>query len=338
MARRVERRVELLIPAYRCADHIAATLDSALAQTAGEVLSLHVALDGRDKPSLTVLRPYEARGDIRLTVNETPLGWARNCQALIEACQSEFFEILFHDDALTPDAVERLLALLDARPDAVCAYGDVVRVKPSEAEQVRGMESIEGDRPARMLAAFAQRFPGTALRGLTRRRVCEDGFCLIRNAYEDFGADFSWTPLMARHGALLRVEAPLYRKLIRDEGVSGGWRGWPRNRLAAALGAFGAEVLRAMPDKPESEAGAIRAAAHAWLRQRATDWIRAGATREEADRFLIAVDAAIAADLSGAPLSPKALRGAFGEEALSPVIREMRAGLTRAGDRLKPDS
>jgi hypothetical protein len=143
---------------------------------------------------------------------------------------------------------------------------------------------------------------------------------------------------MARHGALLRVEAPLYRKLIRDEGVSGGWRAWPRNRLAAALGAFGAEVLRALPDKPPAEAGAVRAAAHAWLRQRATDWIRAGATREEADRFLIAIDAAIAAELVGQPLTPKALRGVFGDDGLSPVIREMRSGLTRVQDRLKPEN
>jgi GT2 family glycosyltransferase len=160
-------RVDLLIPAYRCADHIAATLDSALAQTARDQIVIHVSLDGRDAASLDALAPYEARGDIRLIVNETPLGWARNCQALIDGSENEFFEILFHDDALTPDAVERLLAALDARPDAVCAYGDVARVKPGADELIRGMESIEGERPARLLAAFARRFPGTALRGLT---------------------------------------------------------------------------------------------------------------------------------------------------------------------------
>lgn len=115
----------IVIPAYNCASFIDDALTSALGQTVGD-LECIVVDDGSTDGTADRIR---AHADPRLRpVRQANAGVAaaRN-RGLSLACGCAVL-FLDADDRLHPRAVERLTAVLDRAPDAVAAFGSVVKI------------------------------------------------------------------------------------------------------------------------------------------------------------------------------------------------------------------
>lgn len=112
-------RVSLITPTYNQADYLAETLDCVLAQSFAE-LEYIVIDDGSTDRTAQVLAGYEGRGlEIRRQANQ---GQVRTLNEAWRAARGEYLAYLSSDDLLLPQALERLVAELDAHPEAVCVF------------------------------------------------------------------------------------------------------------------------------------------------------------------------------------------------------------------------
>lgn len=116
-------RVSIIIPCYNAERWLAATLESALAQTWPHCEIILVD-DGSTDGSLAVAQAYAARGVRVLTQPNAGASAARN-RAWREA-QGEFLQFLDADDLISPGKLAAQVSLLsDRAPDtlATCAWG-----------------------------------------------------------------------------------------------------------------------------------------------------------------------------------------------------------------------
>jgi glycosyltransferase involved in cell wall biosynthesis len=115
--------VSILIPCYNAEPWLAATLESARAQTWPHTEIILVD-DGSRDASLTIARQHEARGLRVFTQPNAGASAARN-RALREA-RGEWFQFLDADDLLSPGKIAAQATLLGSRPAgtlASCAWG-----------------------------------------------------------------------------------------------------------------------------------------------------------------------------------------------------------------------
>lgn len=115
--------VSILIPAYRAAPWIAATIESALAQTHPRV-ELIVVDDGSPDDTLARARVFAARG-VRV-VHQPNAGAAAARNHALRLAQGDFLQFLDADDLLSPAKIATQLALLDVHPSntlALCRWG-----------------------------------------------------------------------------------------------------------------------------------------------------------------------------------------------------------------------
>jgi glycosyltransferase involved in cell wall biosynthesis len=115
--------VSILIPCYNAGRWLAATLESALAQTWPH-LEIIVVDDGSRDDSPAIARSFEERG-VRLILQPNAGASAARNRALRES-HGEFLQFLDADDLLSPGKIAAQIALLRLRPaDAVasCAWG-----------------------------------------------------------------------------------------------------------------------------------------------------------------------------------------------------------------------
>lgn len=106
--RRVTPLVSILIPCYNAERWLAATLASALAQTAPRT-EIIVVDDGSRDGSLTVARTFESRGVRVIAQPNRGASTARN--TALAAARGDWFQFLDADDLLAPDKIARQLAL-----------------------------------------------------------------------------------------------------------------------------------------------------------------------------------------------------------------------------------
>ena len=115
--------VSILVPCYNAAPWLAATLDSALAQTHPRI-EIIVVDDGSTDGSLALARTFADRG-VRIFPQANAGASAARNRALREA-HGDFFQFLDADDLLSPGKIAAQLALLAGRAPATlatCAWG-----------------------------------------------------------------------------------------------------------------------------------------------------------------------------------------------------------------------
>jgi glycosyltransferase involved in cell wall biosynthesis len=119
-------QVSILIPAYRAAPWLAATLDSALAQTYPHT-EIIVVEDGSPDDTLAVARAHATRHPGRLHVVSQPNAGASAARNhALRLARGEFIQFLDADDLLSPRKLELQLATLAAAPAervATCRWG-----------------------------------------------------------------------------------------------------------------------------------------------------------------------------------------------------------------------
>jgi glycosyltransferase involved in cell wall biosynthesis len=115
--------ISILIPCHNAAPWIAATLESALAQTWPNK-EIIVVDDGSTDGSAAIAQTYAGRGVLLVTQENRGAAAARN-HALRKA-HGEFIQFLDADDLISSDKISTQAALLSARPPgtiASCAWG-----------------------------------------------------------------------------------------------------------------------------------------------------------------------------------------------------------------------
>jgi glycosyltransferase involved in cell wall biosynthesis len=116
--REVTALVSILIPCHNAAAWVAATLESALAQTCPRTEIILVD-DGSHDDSVTIARKFEERGVRVLTQPNRGASAARN--HALRAARGDFIQFLDADDLLAPDKIARQLDALAAHPGCVAS-------------------------------------------------------------------------------------------------------------------------------------------------------------------------------------------------------------------------
>jgi len=168
--------VSVAIPTYRGAAHLAAAIDSVLAQSLAD-FELIVIDDHSPDETAQVLAGYS---DPRLTCLRNPvnLGPAGNWNRCLSEARGHYFKLLPHDDVLAPHCLERQVAVLEADPDERIALVFSARdvLGPDGRRLTR--RGYPGGREGRIAAA-------TVMRSCIRRGtnlLGEPGAVLMRRA------------------------------------------------------------------------------------------------------------------------------------------------------------
>jgi glycosyltransferase involved in cell wall biosynthesis len=103
--------VSVCVPSYRGAPHIAATIDSVLAQTFADFELLIVDDDSPDETARVVARYADPR--IRLFRNERNIGAQGNWNRCLQLARGRYLKLLPQDDLLAADCLARQLAVLE---------------------------------------------------------------------------------------------------------------------------------------------------------------------------------------------------------------------------------
>jgi glycosyltransferase involved in cell wall biosynthesis len=212
--------VTICIPAWRAEGFIGRTLKGARAQSHASVRIL-VSVDLCDDATEAICRAHAAE-DPRIEVlsQQDRLGWADNCNALLDRVDTEFYFLYFHDDIVAPEYVERLRQRLLDEPEAAAAYCDVQRFGTSD-RLTAGMP-YPGGPAERMLLALCPSH-GAPLRALTRSRVLANGARFPALPGSGFWRWYPYLLQLVAAGPLLHLPETLYWRWIRPEGLTADW-------------------------------------------------------------------------------------------------------------------
>ncbi len=137
--------MSVVIPAYRTAGSIGATLDSVLAQTFRDYEIIVVNDGSPDTAELEkVLEPYRGRITYFRQENQGPAG-ARN--TAIRAARGEYVALLDSDDLWEPEHLAAQLAVLESDPSIDMVYADarIFGDVPEEGRTVMELCPSEGE-------------------------------------------------------------------------------------------------------------------------------------------------------------------------------------------------
>ncbi|QRO01001.1 glycosyltransferase family 2 protein [Archangium violaceum] len=184
------------MPTYRQSSFLRRALEGLKAQHLKD-WELIIIDDGSDDDTRQVLAPYLAEPRIRYHRLERNRGLGNALNLATGMARGQYIAYLPSDDVYYPEHLERLVALLDARPDVYLAYGGVRwSARPESSDQIgRGMywtldkqePTLQGAVPANAEAEALSRVRGNpednnllALVQVMHRRTLE--------------AEHRWTP------------------------------------------------------------------------------------------------------------------------------------------------
>jgi glycosyltransferase involved in cell wall biosynthesis len=112
--------VSVLMPAYNAERHIAASIESVLAQTHA-AFELLVIDDGSKDKTFEIARSYAARDPRVKAITQPNAGIAHTMNRGIEMSAGEWVFCMHADDLMMPNRLERQLAFIEANPDVSVA-------------------------------------------------------------------------------------------------------------------------------------------------------------------------------------------------------------------------
>lgn len=210
-SRRSTPRVSIGLPVFNGENFLAEALAVHLGQSMGDlelIVSDNASTDGTE----TICRWFAARDDrIRYVRNPTNLGAAANYNQSLALARAPFFKWAAHDDLLEPDFLERSLAALEARPEAVLCITGARRIDAGGAELLRWTSPLHGTEaasPSTRFGAVVRTFycHWTEIFGLARREA------LARTmGHRPFrGTDIALIAELALLGPFVRLDEPLF--------------------------------------------------------------------------------------------------------------------------------
>jgi glycosyltransferase involved in cell wall biosynthesis len=249
-AARTDLRVVALLPAWNAAAFIEPVLRSLDAQTYPN-LQVLVSDDASTDDTAAVCERYaQARPRFVVHRQAANRGWIGNVNWLLQHADGDCFFFAFHDDPLEPTYVERLVDALEAAPDAVLAFSDLVVEHngwdPTAIGEHRYLGLERATTLRERVAVLMRREPDWWVpnRGLFRASAARRAGGLRRHPGGEFSADWPWLLHLGLYGRFVRVPEPLVHKVWLREGLSIRWGTSWRKRLGLVLGAA-REIARA---------------------------------------------------------------------------------------------
>jgi glycosyltransferase involved in cell wall biosynthesis len=211
-----EPRVTVGMPVYNSEPHIAAAIESVLAQTFRD-FQLIISDNASTDRSAAICAAYAARDSrVRLLRNPVNLGGNPNYRKVAEAACGEYFKWAASNDLIAPDYLERCIALLDARPDVVLAFGSTVLFEdePEKGSPYDDRMDLQDDDP---VVRFRKSFEGmrlnNVLNGVMRLGALRRSACLP----DYMGSDNVLIAELALAGKIVQVPLTrFFRRLSRD--------------------------------------------------------------------------------------------------------------------------
>ncbi len=230
-------KVTALVPAYQAGEFIQSTLDSLSAQTHGN-FDVIVSIDlCTDDTHAICLRHSASDSRFRVIRQDQRLGYVGNCNFLLGQAHAELVLFAFHDDILAPTYLEKLCAVLDARPDVVLSYSDVLLTPVVGAQQLWVYTQLEGlrqrtRRGLKMLSRAGQWWVPN--RGVFRLGEARKIQGLKTHGAGEFSADWPWLFHMSLLGEFARVPETLCHKFYKPDSLSRSWAFTKRQHFEVA--------------------------------------------------------------------------------------------------------
>jgi len=207
--------VTVCVPVWNGEAFVEQTLESVRGQTLDDITVL-ISVDKSDDQSLEICRAVATKDPrFRVFAQSARLGWIANVNWLLRQVNSEFANVLPHDDVITPVYLERLIAKLDSHPEAVLAFCDMQTFGNRDAVRV-GPEAT-GDLFERILNFLYENTAAEAWRGVFRSKVLKQGYYL--EEVNGTAADQVWLLRLVVHGHFVRVPEILYRKRLHKDSI-----------------------------------------------------------------------------------------------------------------------
>lgn len=154
--------VSICVPTWNGARYLRAALESALAQSYSEFEML-VVDDGSTDATMEIVASF-SDPRLRIARNDGRLGIPGNWNHCLNLARGRYVKFLFQDDVLDPQAVEKLVAALEAEPRAALAFSRrEVRHEGAVREGLPLLGPGYSDVVSRFYATFRGRFDGIDL-------------------------------------------------------------------------------------------------------------------------------------------------------------------------------
>jgi len=146
-------KVSIILPVYNAEPYLHSAIDSVLAQTHRNI-ELVISDNCSTDKTYAIAKQYADKDErVKLSKNDTNLGWALNLNKTIQDSTGDYIELFGHDDYFEPTCIEKLASILDQNPNVVVvtsarnwidAKGDLIEVvrKFNESKLLAGAEAI----------------------------------------------------------------------------------------------------------------------------------------------------------------------------------------------------
>jgi glycosyltransferase involved in cell wall biosynthesis len=144
-----EPRVTVVVTCYEQADWVTQALDSVAAQTFGD-WELIVTDDASGDDSAELIGRWAKGADrpVDLVLHQDNAGLTRTLNEVLPRCRGTYLAYLGGDDVWAPTKLARLVAALDAAPDAAVAYSDARTIDEDGAELAPSFLAANDELPA----------------------------------------------------------------------------------------------------------------------------------------------------------------------------------------------
>lgn len=214
--------VSVCIPTYQSESFIDRTLLCARNQTYKN-LKIIVSVDLSSDNTVEICQRHAQQDQrIHIIVQKERLGWSQNANATLEAVDTDYFFLYFHDDIIKPDYVDILLLSLINNSQAASAHCDLVEF--GLINTIKPAYTYDGEAINRLIQ-FLTHQKGTTLRSLIRRT---DTFKNFR--FPKIPGDGSWVAYifhlkLLALGPAIGLHNSLYYRWQRENSLtrSKGW-------------------------------------------------------------------------------------------------------------------
>lgn len=210
-------RVTVGVPVYNGERHLAETLDAILAQDFQD-FELIVSDNASTDRTAEIVTAYQRRDDrIRYVRSETNLGAAANYNRPVELARGEYFKWAADDDLIAPTYLSACVAVLDADPGVVLAYGQTRLIDEAGdllGDHRDGMHLPSPEPWTRMRDFAAHRWLCNPCFGVMRTSVLRTATSLITSGDS---SDVTFLGQIALAGRVHEVpERLFFRRVVRD--------------------------------------------------------------------------------------------------------------------------
>jgi GT2 family glycosyltransferase len=221
-------RVTVCVPLYRSArfvDRIIRNISSIDAPDVEVIVSDRHSEDGAIE---TIAERFSGDARVRTIRAADRLNWAEHYNRLLGEARGGYCMWMPHDDDFSADYVPRLTAALDADPDAVLAYGRILRVDLEGRPLVPPMSPAplpmpEPWAPDAASGLLIRRETEEPFRGLFRRDVVLGTGLWIRPTVDAMSEDAYWVFALALRGRFRLVTGCTCRKAYYAASTHARW-------------------------------------------------------------------------------------------------------------------